>query len=247
MATRKTPRSASPDDIAKRIATADWSNTEDSLNAYGHAILPTLLTAGQCRALAALYPDDRRYRSRITMSRHGFGSGEYKYFDYPLPNAINSLRTALYPYLAPIANRWNEAMRIDARFPGKHADFIQRCHEAGQVRPTPLMLKYGAGDYNCLHQDLYGEHVFPIQVAILLSQPGKDFSGGEFVMTSQSYRRSARVDVVPLTQGDAVVFTVNIRPVPTKHGVGRVAMRHGVSRVISGNRQVAGIIFHDAQ
>lgn len=198
-------------------------------------------------ALAALYERGALYRARIVMARHGFGRGEYKYFGYPLPDIISDLRTTLYPHLAPIANRWNEAMRVDVSFPDDHAGFIRRCRAAGQTRPTPLMLKYGPGDYNCLHQDLYGEHVFPIQVAILLSQPDKDFSGGEFIMTEQSSNQSPRADVVALDQGDAVVFAVNTRPVPGKRGFRRVTMRHGVSQIISGRRQTVGIIFHDAQ
>lgn len=233
--------------IKQRVNAADWKKAEQSLDCHGNAVLPALLTSNECMALAALYEQDALYRARIVMARHGFGRGEYKYFSYPLPEIISDLRTALYPHLAPIANRWNEAMRVDARFPQDHADFIQRCHAAGQTRPTPLMLRYGPGDYNCLHQDLYGEHVFPIQVAILLSRSGADFSGGEFVMTEQSPRRSSRVDVVALNQGDAVVFTVNMRPVMGKHGFRRVAMRHGVSKILSGQRQTAGIIFHDAQ
>lgn len=238
---------ATSGDISRRVAALDWQHAEQALDQYGNAVLPRLLTPAECRALAALYTDDTIYRSRIVMSRHGFGSGEYKYFNYPLPDVINSLRNAFYPYLAPIANRWNDAMGIAVRYPGQHADFIKRCHDAGQTRPTPLMLEYGPGDYNCLHQDLYGEHVFPIQLTILLSEPGKDFSGGEFVMTEQSYRRSSRVEVVPLAQGDAVAFTVNTRPVPGKRGTTRVTMRHGVSRVLAGRRHTAGIIFHDAR
>jgi hypothetical protein len=225
----------------------NWGAIESSLDQHGNAVLPELLTPAQCQALAQLYPCEAIFRTRIVMSRHGFGSGEYKYFSYPLPGIIDGLRSAIYPYFAPIANRWNEAMRFDVRFPDKHADFIGRCHMAGQVRPTPLMLKYGPGDYNCLHQDLYGEHVFPIQVAILLSQPGKDFSGGEFIMTEQSSGRSTQADVVALNQGDAVAFTVNMRPVPGKRGVSRATMRHGVSRVLSGGRYTVGIIFHDAR
>ena len=232
--------------IKQRINSADWKEAERSLDHYGNAVLPKLLTPDECLALVALYQQEPLFRTRIVMARYGFGRGEYKYFSYPLPDIISGLRTMIYPHLAPIANRWNEALRVDICFPQDHADFIQRCHDAGQTRPTPLMLKYGPGDYNCLHQDLYGEHVFPIQVAILLSRPGKDFSGGEFVMTEQSPRRSSRVDVVALDQGDAVAFTVNTRPVLGKRGFRRVTMRHGVSKIISGQRHTAGIIFHDS-
>ena len=238
---------AQPNDIQLRVNAFDWNAAAHSLDQYGNAVLPRLLTPEECRAVAALYPNDALYRSRIVMSRHGFGRGEYKYFRYPLPEMIARLRSAIYPHLVPIANRWNEAMRIAVRFPDAHADFIRRCHEAGQTRPTPLLLEYGPDDYNCLHQDLYGEHVFPIQAAILLSQPGKDFEGGEFVMTAQSSGRPARADIVALDQGDAVVFTVNTRPVPGKRGLSRLAMRHGVSRVLSGRRHTVGIIFHDAR
>ncbi|WP_347334308.1 2OG-Fe(II) oxygenase, partial [Ralstonia pseudosolanacearum] len=184
----------------------DWRAVEDALNDAGNALLPGLLTPGACDALAALYPRDSLYRSRVVMARHGFGRGEYKYFAYPLPGLIEHLRTQLYPRLAPIANRWNQAMGIDVRYPAAHADFLRRCHDAGQLRPTPLILQYGPGDYNCLHQDLYGEHVFPLQVAILLSEPGADFTGGEFVMTEQRPRMQSRPDVVPLRKGDAAVF-----------------------------------------
>jgi hypothetical protein len=224
----------------------DWASIERSLDAGGNAILPALLTPAQCRQLAAMYPNENGYRSTIVMSRHGFGQGEYKYFAYPLPSLIEELRHALYPNLMPIANRWNEQMGIAVRYPGTLSAFLDRCHNAGQLRPTPLILKYRGGDFNCLHQDLYGEHVFPLQVAILLSRPGEDFAGGEFVMT-ESHPGHQRADVVPLRQGDAVVFTVNQRPVMGSRGVRRVAMRHGVSRVRSGHRHTIGIIFHDAR
>ena len=218
----------------------------DDLDTRGYAVIPQLLTSAQCDELAALYPAEERFRSRVVMARHGFGQGEYKYFRYPLPGLIARLRTSLYPRLAPIANRWHAAMGLKARFPEKHAQFLKRCHAAGQRRPTPLLLQYGPGDYNCLHQDLYGEHVFPLQLTILLSEPGKDFSGGEFVMTEQRPRMQSRAEVVPLMKGDAVVFAVNERPVRSARGVYRVKLRHGVSRVRSGRRHTAGIIFHDA-
>ena len=224
----------------------DWHVVEEALNDVGSAVLPSLLTHNACDALATLYPQDRLYRSRVVMERHGFGRGEYQYFAYPLPDVIAQLRTALYPPLATIANRWNQAMGIDVHYPARHADFLRRCHEAGQLRPTPLILQYGPGDYNCLHQDLYGEHVFPLQVAILLSEPGVDFTGGEFVMTEQRPRMQSRPEVVPLRKGDAVVFAVHHRPVQGTRGVYRVNMRHGVSRLRSGRRHTVGIIFHDA-
>ena len=224
----------------------DWRAVEDALNDVGSAVLPSLLDDGACNALTGLHPQDRLFRSRVVMERHGFGRGEYQYFAYPLPDLIAQLRTSLYPPLATIANRWNQAMDIDVRYPAKHADFLRCCHEAGQLRPTPLLLRYGPGDYNCLHQDLYGEHVFPLQVAILLSEPGVDFTGGEFVMTEQRPRMQSRPEVVPLRKGDAVVFAVHHRPVQGTRGTYRVNMRHGVSRLRSGQRHTAGIIFHDA-
>jgi uncharacterized protein len=235
------------EDIAERTRSLDWDRVVKDLDALGSAILARLLSPHECQALSALYPEDVLFRSRIVMARHGFGRGEYKYFSYPLPELIAALRTALYPRLAPIANRWNQAMGIEVRYPDEHADFIARCHEAGQRKPTPLLLQYGAGDYNCLHQDVYGEHVFPLQVAILLSEPGRDFAGGEFVMTEQRPRMQSRAEVVPLRQGDAVVFTVRNRPVQGTRGVYRVNLRHGVSRIRSGHRHTVGIIFHDAQ
>jgi uncharacterized protein len=225
-----------------RIA-ADFAN----LDAYGWAILPKLLTPGECEAVAVMYVEDHRFRSHIVMARHGFGRGEYKYFRYPLPDTISALRAALYQQLSPIANRWNESMGIDVRFPDAHADFIARCHKAGQTKPTPLLLQYGEGDFNALHQDLYGEHVFPLQVAILLSEPGKDFTGGEFVLVEQRPRMQSRAEVVPLGRGDGVVFAVHHRPVQGARGVYRVALRHGVSRLRSGHRHTLGVIFHDAK
>ncbi len=224
----------------------DWLDIEQSLSANGNALLPGLLTPEQCDELIAMYPQDKRYRTRIVMARHGFGLGEYKYFNYPLPGILSQLRAALYARLAPIGNRWNQSMGIDIRYPAQLEGFLDRCHAAGQTRPTPLILKYVEGDYNCLHQDLYGEHVFPLQVAILLAKPGEDFTGGEFVMTENAPSQQ-RADVVPLRQGDGVVFTVNQRPVETKRSTRRVAMRHGVSRVRSGNRHTIGLIFHDSK
>jgi len=224
----------------------DWKRVAEELDARGSSVVERLVSPAQCRALAGLYEKEGVFRSRVVMARHGFGSGEYKYFSYPLPGLIGKLRTALYPELARIANRWSDAMESQARFPAAHAAFIERCHAAGQRRPTPLLLKYGAGDYNRLHQDLYGEHVFPLQLTILLSEPGRDFTGGEFVMTEQRPRMQSRAEVVALQQGDAVVFAVNERPVRGTRGTYRVRLRHGVSRVRSGGRYTAGVIFHDA-
>jgi hypothetical protein len=238
---------SSPKRVLARVQADDWDRVSRNLDAQGSAIIESILSPAECRSLAALYSDDRLFRSRVVMARHGFGRGEYKYFAYPLPDIIATLRTALYPKLAPIANRWNAAMAIDIRYPEKHADFLKRCHDAGQEKPTPLLLQYSEGDYNCLHQDLYGEHVFPIQVAILLSGPGKDFTGGEFVLTEQRPRMQSRPEVVPLHQGDAVAFAVHHRPVHGTRGFYRVHLRHGVSRLLSGNRYTLGIIFHDAK
>ena len=233
--------------IEDRVATLDWARVCASLDTDGCAVIGSVLSEEQCASLAATYGDDGRFRSRIVMARHGFGRGEYKYFAHPLPDLVASLRATLYPRLAGVANRWNEAMGIDIRYPDLHADFLERCHRAGQTKPTPLLLQYGEGDYNCLHQDLYGEHVFPLQVAILLSAPGRDFSGGEFVLTEQRPRMQSRAEVVPLRQGEGVVFPVHHRPVRGTRGVYRVNMRHGVSRVRSGHRHTLGIIFHDAR
>jgi hypothetical protein len=230
-----------------RVAAVDWPDITTHLDGNGWAVLSGLLSADECRAVADLYGQDGIFRSHIVMQRHGFGRGEYKYFSYPLPDIVAGLRTALYPRLAPIANRWNESMGIDVRYPAEHADFIKRCHKAGQTRPTPLLLQYGPGDYNCLHQDLYGEHVFPLQVAILLSRPGEDFTGGELVLTEQRPRMQSRAAVVPLAQGGAVVFAVHTRPVQGTRGAYRVNLRHGVSQIRSGHRHTVGIIFHDAK
>jgi len=224
----------------------NWTTLASELDARGWAVLPDLLDADSCARIAAGYDDAGQFRSQVVMARHGFGRGEYRYYRYPLPDPIDGLRSALYPRLAPIANRWHERLGLPTRFPAGHADFLARCHDAGQTRPTPLLLRYGPGDYNCLHQDLYGEHVFPLQVAILLSRPGEDFVGGEFVLTEQRPRMQSRVEVVPLSQGDAVLFAVNHRPVAGTRGDYRVAMRHGVSPLRSGRRHTLGIIFHDA-
>jgi uncharacterized protein len=234
------------DEVQERIAGLDWLRVEADLDAEGSALIERLLTPDECASLAALYPREAAFRSRVVMARHGFGRGEYSYFAYPLPGLVAGLRAAVYPRLAPIANRWHAAMGIGMRFPATHAQFIARCHAAGQTRPTPLLLQYGAGDYNCLHQDLYGEHVFPLQLVILLSQPGRDFEGGEFVMTEQRPRMQSRPVVLPLRQGDAAVIAVHHRPVQGTRGVYRVNLRHGVSRVRAGRRHTAGIIFHDA-
>ncbi len=225
----------------------DWGRVANDLDARGSAVIEALLEPEECRELAAMYDEEERFRTRIVMGRHGFGRGEYKYFAYPLPDPIAELRSAVYPHLAPVADRWNGALGIEVRYPPDHADFLARCHAAGQERPTPLLLRYGADDFNCLHQDLYGEHVFPLQLAILLSEPGRDFSGGEFVMTEQRPRMQSRVEVVPLRQGDGVVFAVSHRPVQGTRGIYRVNLRHGVSRIRSGRRHTLGIIFHDAQ
>lgn len=245
-ATTKTGDIAGWAAAASRVTAVDWERVSNDLDARGCATIERLITPQQCTALAALYPMDSIFRSRVVMGRHGFGRGEYKYFSYPLPDTVDALRTSLYPLLVPIANRWNTAMGIDVRYPPEHADFIARCHGAGQNRPTPLLLRYASDDYNCLHQDLYGEHVFPIQVAILLSQPGRDFTGGEFVLTEQRPRMQSRPEVVPLEQGDAVAFAVHHRPVQGTRSVYRVNLRHGVSRLRSGQRHTLGIIFHDA-
>jgi uncharacterized protein len=236
------------DTIARVAETGDvdWTRVAEDLDAKGFAVMPRLLSPDQCRAVAGLYADDEHFRSRVVMARHGFGRGEYKYFAYPLPDLIGELRAELYPHLARTANLWNMQMGVDVQYPPNHADFLKRCHGSGQVRPTPLLLQYVVGDYNCLHQDLYGEHVFPLQVAVLLSQPGRDFAGGEFVLTEQRPRMQSRASVVPLSQGDAVVFAVHHRPVRGTRGTYRVNLRHGVSEIRSGQRHTVGVIFHDA-
>lgn len=233
-------------DIAARLAAIDWNVATTALDGAGWAALPRLLGDAECDALAASYDTPPLFRSHIQMARHGFGRGEYRYFAYPLPPLVAALRRHLYSRLAPLANRWHGRMGLPARFPAGHADFLARCHAAAQRRPTPLLLRYGPGDYNCLHQDLYGEHVFPLQAAVLLSAPGADFTGGEFVLTEQRPRMQSRATVVPLAKGDAVIFAVNVRPVRGARGDYRVAMRHGVSEVRSGARHVLGLIFHDA-
>ncbi|WP_017877502.1 2OG-Fe(II) oxygenase [Janthinobacterium sp. CG3] len=233
-------------DLGARVAALDWARLAEDLDGHGWALAPGLLAPAECAALAAAYAEPARFRSRVVMQRHGYGRGEYQYFAYPLPAPVAALRAALYPPLAAIANRWYQAMRLAPRFPGAHADFLARCHGAGQTRPTPLLLEYREGDYNCLHQDLYGEHVFPLQAALLLSRPGVDFDGGQFVLTEQRPRMQSRVDVVPLAQGDLLLFPVFHRPVNGARGSYRVNMRHGVSRLRGGLRHTLGIIFHDA-
>lgn len=233
--------------VAARVSAFDWEAVESQLDREGAAVLPGLLTPTECEAAAALYDQPERFRSRVVMARHGFGRGEYQYFANPLPASVAALRANFYPRLVPIANRWQAALGLEVRFPDRHEDFIARCHAAGQLRPTPLLLRYGEGDYNCLHQDLYGEHVFPLQVVVLLSAPGHDFEGGEFVLTEQRPRMQSRPMVLPLRQGDAAVFAVHQRPVQGARGTYRVNLRHGVSRVRSGHRHTLGLIFHDAQ
>jgi hypothetical protein len=241
------PHTMTPTALSISPPAYDWDLLTDELQWRGCAVLPQLLSPAECRAVSSLYPQAGNFRSRVVMARHGFGRGEYQYFSYPLPALVQRLRSALYPPLVDVANRWNEAMGIGVRYPPEHGVFLARCHAAGQTRPTPLLLQYAEGDYNCLHQDLYGEHVFPLQVAILLSRPGDDFTGGEFVLTEQRPRMQSRATVVPLAQGDAVVFAVHHRPVAGSRGFYRVNLRHGVSEVRSGQRHTLGIIFHDAQ
>jgi hypothetical protein len=233
-------------EVTERVAAYDWSAIRQSLDAQGWARLPALLSDAECEAVAAFYARIDLFRSHVVMARHGFGKGEYRYFAYPLPELVQHLRAALYPRLQPVANCWYERMAIGMRFPDNHEAFLERCHAAGQTRPTPLLLRYGPGDYNCLHQDLYGEHVFPLQVAVLLSEPRLEFEGGEFVLTEQRPRMQTRAQVVPLTKGDGVIFAVNHRPQRGTRGDYRVALRHGVSEVRAGRRHTLGIIFHDA-
>jgi hypothetical protein len=234
------------DTIPARVAAIQWPQIDAELDAHGAACVPYLLDAEECRGLRALYGHDAAFRSRVVMARHGFGQGEYRYFRYPLPPLIGALRRAIYPQLVPLANRWHEALGLTQRFDAEHDALLRRCHAAGQTRPTPLLLRYGPGDYNCLHQDVYGEHVFPLQLVLLLSQPGRDFDGGEFVMTEQRPRMQSRAMVLPLQQGDAAIVAVRHRPVRGARGSHRVNLRHGVSRVRSGERFTAGVIFHDA-
>jgi uncharacterized protein len=224
----------------------DWRRIATELDEQGWALLPGLMDDAGCDGIAGLYDRDQAFRSRVVMARHGFGKGEYRYFSYPLPRAVAQLRGALYPRLAPIANGWQQRLGHVARFPADHAGYLEHCHARGQTRPTPLLLRYGPGDYNCLHQDLYGAEVFPLQVAVLLSRPGGDFTGGEFVLSEQRPRMQSRVMVAPLAKGDGVVFAVNSRPVKGARGDYQVKMRHGVSRLLTGQRHVLGLIFHDA-
>ena len=232
--------------IEQRVEAIDWSQAAATLNQQGWVLLPKLLADAECDALTGLYPKEEGFRSRVVMGRHGFGRGEYKYFSYPLPPLLQTLRSSVYPQLVPIANAWHERMGKTVRFPEDHAAFLERCHDAGQLRPTPLILQYGVDDYNCLHQDLYGEHVFPLQIAMLLDEPGQDFEGGEFVMTEQRPRMQTRPMVVPLHKGDAVLFAVNSRPMQGVRGDYQVKLRHGVSKLTSGKRHTVGVIFHDA-
>ncbi|PXX59569.1 hypothetical protein SAMN05660489_04595 [Pseudomonas sp. LAMO17WK12:I10] len=233
--------------LEQRLACLDWASIEQQLDQDGSAVIDNLLSADQCHELSGLYPHSELFRSRVVMARHGFGRGEYQYFAYPLPQRVAELRGQFYPCLVPLANRWNQLMNIPVQYPPRHEDFLQRCHAAGQQRPTPLLLQYGPQDYNCLHQDVYGDNVFPLQVAILLSRPGIDFTGGEFVITEQRPRMQSRPQVIGLKQGDALIFAVHHRPVPGVRGHYRVTLRHGVSRLHSGRRHTLGVIFHDAQ
>ena len=233
--------------MAKRVSAIDWQQVLHELDAHGNAKLDQILTPDECRKLSHLYQSDENFRSTVVMQRHGFGRGEYRYFKYPLPDIVATLRTAVYPFLVSLANRWNEAMGIPVRYPDEHRDYIETCHRAAQTRATPLLLRYGTDDYNCLHQDLYGEQVFPLQLTVLLSEPDRDFTGGEFVMTEQRPRMQSRPIVVSLRQGDGVLFAVRNRPVQGSRSVYRVNLRHGVSRIRSGQRFALGIIFHDAK
>ena len=239
--------SPSKKNLVDLFGALDWARLASDLGARGNVVAERVLSVEQCRELTALYAQDAPFRSRVIMSRHGFGRGEYKYFTYPLPPVVSQLRAALYSHLAPIANEWNEKLGIDVEYPRTHEAFLKRCHEAGQTLPTPLLLQYGPDDYNCLHQDIYGEHIFPLQIAVLLSAPEEDFTGGEFVMTEQRPRMQTRPEVVPLEQGDGVIFAVHHRPVQGTRGIYRVKLRHGVSRIRSGHRHTLGVIFHDAR
>ena len=245
--TSATLKGADETSVDRRIDAYDWNAIGNDLDDFGCAVLPKLLAPGECDDIAALYPHEEHFRSHVHMARHGFGKGEYRYFKYPLPALIGELRTALYSRAAPFANAWNEQMNVATRYPKAHADYLKICHKAGQTRPTPLLLQYAAGDFNCLHQDLYGDLAFPLQITVLLSAPGRDFAGGEFVLTEQRPRMQSRVEVVPLQQGDAVLFAVHNRPVQGTKGPYRVNLRHGVSRLRSGHRHTLGIIFHDAR
>ena len=246
MSSPRSPRPAQ-NRLKDTLAATIGSPQARSSTQFGCAVLKALLTPDECQRIAALYPQEQHFRSHIHMARHGFGKGEYRYFKYPLPSPIAELRTALYRQIAPFANAWNERMNVATRYPKTHAEYLAKCHAAGQLRPTPLLLQYGPGDYNCLHQDLYGELAFPLQVAVLLSAPNRDFTGGEFVLTERRPRMQSRAEVVTLEQGDAVIFAVHHRPVQGTRGVYRVDLRHGVSRVRSGERHTLGIIFHDAK
>jgi len=241
------PKAADETSVDRRIDAYDWNAIGNDLDGFGCAVLPRLLSADECDDVAALYPHQEHFRSHVHMARHGFGKGEYRYFKYPLPALVAEMRTALYSRAAAFANAWNERMNIATRYPKTHGEYLKICHKAGQTRSTPLLLQYGAGDFNCLHQDLYGDLAFPLQVTVLLSAPGRDFAGGEFVLTEQRPRMQSRVEVVPLQQGDAVLFAVHNRPVQGTKGPYRVNLRHGVSRLRSGRRHTLGIIFHDAR
>jgi uncharacterized protein len=238
---------APADSHAGRVARIDWERAAEELSQHGAAVIEKLLTAQECRAIAALYPEDKRFRSHVVMARHGFGRGEYKYFAYPLPEPIGSLRAALYPRLAPVANAWNERMALPARYPATHAEFLALCHAAGQRRPTPLLLQYGPGDYNCLHQDLYGDVVFPLQITCFLSRRGIDYTGGDFLLVEQRPRAQSRGEAIATEQGEMLVFTTRHRPVESARGYYRAAVRHGVSRITAGTRYTLGVIFHDAK
>jgi hypothetical protein len=240
-------RRAPTETSAPAVPALDWTRIGNDLDAHGCAVIGPLLSPAQCASLAALYAQDAPFRSRVIMARHGFGRGEYKYFAYPLPEIIATLRSELYSPLAAIANRWNELLGVDVQYPAEHATYLQRCKQAGQSKPTPLLLQYGEGDFNCLHQDIYGEHVFPLQLTVLLSDPGRDFAGGEFVLTEQRPRMQSRAEVVPLQQGEGVIFPVHHRPVRGTKNIYRVNMRHGVSRLRNGHRHTLGVIFHDAK